>query len=319
MYISVALCTYNGAKFIKKQLDSILNQTLKVNEIIVCDDQSTDSTLAILEVYKNNHPNIFKIFKNESSLKSNKNFEKALSLTSGEYIFFSDQDDLWVPNKVAKIINVFEENKNTEGVFSNANLIDENDCIISETISLWDTVGFFEKKLINPVNYLNFLMINGNFVTGATLCISKKVKALCIPFDTNEINFFHDHWIALLLAERNSLKSINENLTSYRVHSNQQIGVGNIQERVEMHNNTSRNYKLVLGYIKPEKFNEYKLITNYIYDTYIDHKNNPNKNYSLVINHKIKINLFNLYNNAKKDMITAKPIKYYFKKIVGKI
>lgn len=317
MYISVALCTYNGEKFIKKQLDSILNQTLKVNEIVVCDDQSNDSTLAILETYKIKYPSIFKIFINEVNLKSNKNFEKALSLTSGEYIFFSDQDDLWEPNKVAKTIHLFEKNKDIEGVFSNANLIDENDLIISETISLWDTVGFFEKKLIKPINYLNFLMINGNFVTGATLCISKKVKDFCLPFDTNQINFFHDYWVALLLAERKSLTCINENLISYRVHSNQQIGVGNIQERVEIHNNKPTNYKLILGYIEPKKFNDYKLITNFIYDNYIYHKNNPDKYYSLAVNKRKEKNLLKLYNSAKQNMIIAKPITYYIKKIIS--
>lgn len=315
MRISVALCTYNGEKFIKKQLDSILNQTREVNEIIVCDDKSSDSTLSILETYKNIFPHIFKIFVNESNLKSNKNFEKALSLTTGNYIFFCDQDDLWQPNKVAKMIDVFTKNNKIEGVFSNANLIDENDSVISENITLWDTVGFFESKLIKPINYLKILMLEGNFITGATLCISEKVKDFCFPFDTNEKNFFHDYWIASLLAERNSLTCINESLISYRAHSNQQIGVGNIKERFENHNNKSINHKLTLGYFTPKSFNEFKFITNFIYDKYIDHKNNPNQFYSANVNTKKEKNLFNLYNEAKKKMIAAKPIRYFLDKI----
>ncbi|MCI9844937.1 glycosyltransferase family 2 protein [Flavobacterium pectinovorum] len=319
MYISVALCTYNGEKFIKKQLDSILNQTLKVNEIVICDDKSSDSTLAILEKYKADYPNIFKIFINESNLKSNKNFEKALSLTSGDYIFFSDQDDLWRLDKVDKIIRVFEKNKNIEGVFSNANLIDENDLILSKPITLWDTVGFFEQKLTTPVNYLKYLMIEGNFVTGATICISKNVKDFCLPFDTNEKNFFHDYWIALLLAERNSLTCINENLISYRIHINQQIGVGNISERIEKHNNKSKNYNLILGYFNPKTFKEFKFITNFIYEKYIYHKNNPDQFYSLDINKRKEENLFKLYNEAKKNMISNKPIIYFIKNTKNKI
>ena len=319
MYISVALCTYNGEKFIKKQLDSILHQTLKVNEIIVCDDQSSDSTLEILEKYKSDYPNIFKIFINESNLKSNKNFEKALSLTCGDYIFFSDQDDVWQSDKVAKIICVFEKNKNIEGVFSNANLIDENDIIISKPVTLWDTVGFFEQKLITPINYLKLLMIEGNFVTGATLCISKKVKDFCFPFDTNEKNFFHDYWIAILLAERNSLTCINENLISYRIHVNQQIGIGNISERIEKHNNKPGNYKLTLGYHSPKSFKEFKFITNFIYDKYIYYKNNPDPFYSVDINKRKEKNLFRLYNEAKENMISNKPITYFIKNTKTKI
>ena len=75
MKLSVAMCTYNGGRFLKEQIDSILNQTLKVDEIIVCDDISTDDTLTILEEYSNKNPNLFKIYKNEINLKSVKNFE----------------------------------------------------------------------------------------------------------------------------------------------------------------------------------------------------------------------------------------------------
>lgn len=86
--ISVALCTYNGEKFIHQQIDSILNQSLKVDEIVVCDDGSTDETQNILAKYQNKYPSIFKIHINEKNLRSVKNFEKAISLCSGEIIFF---------------------------------------------------------------------------------------------------------------------------------------------------------------------------------------------------------------------------------------
>jgi glycosyltransferase involved in cell wall biosynthesis len=85
--ISVALCTYNGELFIKEQLDSILNQTVKVDEIVICDDCSKDTTASILEVYKNNYPDIVKVFYNAENLKSNKNFEKLFPYVK-ENIFF---------------------------------------------------------------------------------------------------------------------------------------------------------------------------------------------------------------------------------------
>ena len=87
MKISVALCTYNGEQFLKEQLDSILKQTQKVDEIVICDDGSTDATINILENYSANYPNIFHIYRNKVNLRSVKNFEKAITLCTGDLIF----------------------------------------------------------------------------------------------------------------------------------------------------------------------------------------------------------------------------------------
>ena len=86
MKLSVALCTYNGEKYIKEQIDSILNQTLKIDEIVICDDRSTDSTISILEEYAIHNPNIFKIHINEENLRSVKNFEKIESFIAKDTV-----------------------------------------------------------------------------------------------------------------------------------------------------------------------------------------------------------------------------------------
>ena len=91
MKTSVALCTYNGEKYLREQLDSILNQTSAVDEIIVCDDRSTDNTVCILEEYQSKFPNLFFIYINEANLNSTKNFQKALNLCQNEVVFLSDQ------------------------------------------------------------------------------------------------------------------------------------------------------------------------------------------------------------------------------------
>lgn len=319
MNISVALCTYNGEKFLERQLYSILNQTTKVTEIVICDDCSSDATLHILNNYQTNYPNLFKIYSNESNLKSNKNFEKALGLTTGDFIFFSDQDDLWQPNKVEKTIEVFNSNKNIEGVFSNAALIDENDKIVSNSITLWDTVGFFEKELIKPIDYLKFLLLNGNFVTGATLCIKKSVKEFCFPFETNEHNLYHDHWLALLLAEKNALACLNDTLISYRLHQQQQVGTGNIEERYTIQRTKEKELKMILGFYVPTKFNDLKLRTTFIYHKYIHHKNNFDPHYSQLVNKKIEQDLLKILLASKKELISKFPIKYYYRKLKNKI
>jgi glycosyltransferase involved in cell wall biosynthesis len=100
MKVSIALCTYNGEQYICNQLNSILNQSFPVNEIIVCDDASTDATIQILEDYKARFPGVITIYKNSINKGTIRNFENAITLTRGEIIFLSDQDDIWNVNNI---------------------------------------------------------------------------------------------------------------------------------------------------------------------------------------------------------------------------
>jgi glycosyltransferase involved in cell wall biosynthesis len=102
--VSIAMCTYNGAKFMAKQLESIINQTYKNLEIVIVDDRSTDDTVAIVEQFAKNDERI-KFYQNETNLGFNKNFEKAVNLTTGDYISISDQDDIWLPTKIEDLLN----------------------------------------------------------------------------------------------------------------------------------------------------------------------------------------------------------------------
>ena len=222
MKISVALCTYNGAKYIKEQIDSILNQTKKVDEIIVCDDCSSDKTIEILNAYAAKNPGLFKIYINEKNLRSVKNFEKSISLTLGEYIFLADQDDIWVENKVEEMLGYFKMNPTCLALFSDGFLLSEKQLIINKT-NLWSSVFFNPKQFLNPSHLYLFLILKRNAVTGATLCIKKETKQLIFPFPILK-DFHHDYWIAYLLAQTNQLNFINKKLIKYRLHQNQQVG-----------------------------------------------------------------------------------------------
>lgn len=226
MALSVAMCTYNGSRFIKDQLNSIIEQSRPVNEIIICDDCSTDNTIEIINDYINKYPGLIQLYQNKENLRSTKNFENAISHCTGDYIFLADQDDIWDFYKVEKIITKFEANESLEGIFTNGNLIDDDGEIFPNT-NMWDTFYFFEKNLDKPVDLLCLLKHHANMVTGATLCIKKSIRDIILPFpDLTKKKFFHDEWIALILASRNSLDYINENLISYRIHTSQQIGIG---------------------------------------------------------------------------------------------
>ena len=119
MKVSIALCTYNGENFLEEQLSSIGQQTRLPDELIISDDDSTDSTVQIAEKFAAIAPFSVKISINTKRLGSTKNFERAISQCSGDIIFLSDQDDYWNPKKINLIVRVLEESNNLGCIFSN--------------------------------------------------------------------------------------------------------------------------------------------------------------------------------------------------------
>lgn len=238
MFLSVALCTYNGSKFIEEQLNSILNQTVNVNEIIICDDGSTDETLEILEQYQKEFPNYIKVYVNEKSLGTIKNFEKAIALTKGDLIFLSDQDDIWVKHKVETMSDFFEKNKKCKLLFSNGDLVDEHG--VSLHTSLWCKWGFdleLRDSWLNNLNAFQDLVENKNKITGATVCFHQSIKKNVLPIKI-PLEYWHDAWLGLHASAVNGLYFIEESLIRYRIHENQQVGVNsNIKKEVIYNSN----------------------------------------------------------------------------------
>lgn len=269
MGLSVAMCTYNGSKFIKDQLNSIIEQSRKIDEIIICDDCSTDDTVAIINEYIEKYPDLIQLIQNKVNLRSTKNFENAILNCTGDYIFFADQDDIWDFFKVEKIIAKFEGNNLLEGIFTNGKLIDDYNETIPNT-DMWDSFYFFEKNLDKPVDLLCLLKHHANMVTGATLCIKKTIVDLILPFpDLTKKKFYHDEWIALILASRNSLDYINEHLISYRIHSSQQIGVNRkkLDDVIVPHPHLIYTLQITNKYF-PNSFTQCRRISRFYYNCY---------------------------------------------------
>ncbi len=221
MKISVALCTYNGEKYLHQQIDSILEQTIKVDEIVVCDDGSKDQTQEILSEYQKQFPEVFKIYINEKNLRSVKNFEKAISLCTGDFIFLSDQDDDWAQNKVEVYFDYFKQNPNIDVICSNGFIIDENSNKL-EKYTVWDAPQLLAKNN-QEIDYFKIFNTIGNFATGASMAIRRKFADKILPFPIIE-NFHHDEWIAVVSSEQKKFAFLNEKLFSYRTHSDQQVG-----------------------------------------------------------------------------------------------
>lgn len=225
MKLSVALCTYNGEEFLEQQLQSIFSQSRPINEIVICDDCSTDRTVQIIECFKLKFPGIIKLYINEKPLKTIKNFEKAVSLTTGDYIFLCDQDDVWRNNKSEVMVNHILATPHVQLLFSNGELINEDDEPMHST--LWDKWGFdsdAKNQWRNNTKAFNSLLYNRNYVTGATVLMNSNIKRRGLPIEL-PAGYFHDTWFALHAAAQNGLAFIDESFIQYRVHKSQQVGI----------------------------------------------------------------------------------------------
>lgn len=212
--ISIALATYNGSKFLREQLDSILAQSMDHFEVVACDDCSTDETLQILEEYASKDSR-FKVFSNKNNLGFKKNFEHILSLCNGEFIAFCDQDDIWEPNHLEILYNNIGNN---DCIGANSLIIDGNGIPQGKTLLEYWPIHVMPKdaeQLFQHELYSN--VIQGT----ASLIRSSLVKqALPIPDSIK----YHDYWFALIAGLNGKCKYIKDVVLKYRRHSSNASG-----------------------------------------------------------------------------------------------
>lgn len=209
--ISIAMTSYNGEKYIREQLDSILTQTYGNFELIICDDRSKDSTVEIIKDYCIKDSRI-KLYVNEKNLGFKKNFEKAISLCKGEYIALSDQDDIWLPEHLEKLLNLIQGHLIACG---NAELIDENNN--SKGINLNETEGLH--KFEDSDNLLYKLFCTRNPFQGASMLMHRSFFEKALPIPENIP--FHDTWFAFCSCFSDRIRYTFDIITRYRQHTTQ--------------------------------------------------------------------------------------------------
>jgi len=241
----------------EQQLDSILNQTVKVDEIVVCEDNSTDNTREILEKYNKANPGLFKILYNSKNLGSNKNAEKAIQHCTGDIVFLSDHDDEWNSNKVERTLEYFEQNPKMNGVFSNGYLMNAHSEVDTQN-ALWDSMSFpFEHLKNNPILLREYIHTNENCATGAAMAFKRKLAFLDQPFPSIKF-LIHDRWISMNLSNDSSLGYIEDKLIKYRLHPKQETG----GKKVEMQKFIQMNWDLFNNQIQIDNFQDMKYILN---------------------------------------------------------
>jgi glycosyltransferase involved in cell wall biosynthesis len=221
--ISIALCTYNGSKFLAEQLESFMQQTILPDELVVCDDCSSDNTTEILRKFQRKAPFPVRLYNNEINLGYTKNFEKAISLCTGDIIFLSDQDDVWLPEKIELIKNEFEKSSEVGLVFTDAELVDENLNPLGKR--LWDRTFQDEKRKEFRRGKEIKVLAFGSTATGATMAFRSELKKICLPIPCVFKGFIHDGWITLTATLFFRVVPLENPLIKYRQHAGQQIGV----------------------------------------------------------------------------------------------
>lgn len=217
------MCTYNGAAFLRQQLESIAAQTRQPDELVVCDDVSSDATREIVEAFAAAAPFPVRFHANDERLGSTKNFERAIGLCAGDLVALCDQDDIWHPEKLERTEQVFASSRDVGAVFTDAEVVDEN--LRPLGYRLWQRIGFdaTKQKRIRDGQAFDLMSVT-NVVTGTTLAFRSEYRKLFLPIPTDAV-YIHDGWIAVMIAAVARLAAIDESLLRYRQHSAQQQGV----------------------------------------------------------------------------------------------
>jgi glycosyltransferase involved in cell wall biosynthesis len=218
----VLVCTYNGEKYIEKQLESIVNQKLAFNEILIVDDGSTDKTFEILNEFEFSSDLNIRIIQRVNNVGPADNFLLGIKEMKSDWIAFCDQDDIWFDNKLLEMDQYLKSNSNCKMLFTNAHLINENDEQNSET-DLWRALGFDEEQRNKFSKNSLGLLCQFPVVTGMCSMIH---RAEAIEFGLSHKPLLHDEWLSFNFAFKQSLYFIDKPLAFYRIHSNQQVGIG---------------------------------------------------------------------------------------------
>jgi len=218
--VSVAMGTYNGAAFLAEQLESIAAQDRPPDELVVCDDASTDATAAMVRAFAARAPFEVRLEINAENVGSTSNFAKAVGLCRGEIIFLADQDDVWMPHKVRLLSDVLAGEPGIGFVASDARLVDPQRRPLGCT--LWEALPFpaAEQAEFNAGRAFDVLL-RRNVVTGTTMAFRAGHRDLVLPIPAGWV---HDAWIALLISAVARGAVVAEPLVDYRQHAAQQIG-----------------------------------------------------------------------------------------------
>ena len=225
--IDVLLATYNGEKYLREQIDSILNQTYSNIRLVISDDCSKDNTREIIKEYEEKDDRVISYF-HEKNLGYVKNFEFLLTKVENDIYMLSDQDDVWLPTKIEHTYNKMVAT-NADLVFTDLEVVDENLKMMYPSFNDYMKLSRKIKKYKTDYR-LQYLY---NCVTGCTLMSKKKFLDMILPIPTQSKYAIHDTWIATAIANNGKVEYLDEKTILYRQHGNNQVGTEKVSHGFE--------------------------------------------------------------------------------------
>jgi glycosyltransferase involved in cell wall biosynthesis len=216
------MCTYNGERYLRGQLESIAAQTTMPTELVACDDASTDATLSILEAFSRDAPFRVRVTANKANIGAIKNFEQAITQCDGELIALSDQDDVWLPDKLKRLSEAISGTPASAFAFCDAILINENSRPIGGRSLLARRFALASIRRAFAADRALDLLIKRDFIYGTTLMFRADLRRLVLPISET---WSHDTWIVnvLTLLGFHGIPVL-EPLVQYRQHGGQHSG-----------------------------------------------------------------------------------------------
>ncbi len=231
--VSIAVCTYNGERFLRSQMDSLLQQSWTNTEIVICDDGSTDGTLAILDSYTSD-PRV-RLYRNPQNLRLTRNFEKAIGLCTGDYIMLCDQDDVWEKEKIKTMVNAIG---NDVLIYSDSLLIDEEGNDMHTRISRL-------RRMYTGSDTRGFVL--SNCVWGHAVLMHSTLKQYLLPLPPDVP---HDSWIGFVAANIKRIRYIDQPLTRYRQHNDTVTSTLPSATRADATNRNRKEYMARMHWLK---------------------------------------------------------------------
>lgn len=230
--IEILMATYNGEKYIREQIDSIINQTYKNWILLVRDDNSKDNTVSIIEEYEKKDSRIRLLRDKKGNLGFVRNFEELMANSLEDFIMFADQDDYWIENRIEKYIEIIT-NLSSEDM-EKPLLIHSNSFICDKELNIKK-----EKFISNCAEDKEFDIVFFNYIVqGSTALVNRKLINLALPFSSKVT--LHDRYLHLLAEFLGKRIFLNQSLMKYRQHDNNKIGA---------------NYSIVKKILKKKYFN----------------------------------------------------------------
>lgn len=223
--ISVVMTTYNGEKYVQKQLESLVHQSMMFDELIIIDDCSVDDTINIIFEFIKSHKELnIRFMQNEKNCGYKSNFLNAINHSNGDYIFLCDQDDIWEHNKIEVMMDYMIHNPNIYALNTNNSYIDGTGKFVSK-----DMIYCNSNQTNDLVKINTKYIMHSNISPGCTMCFTKCVKTVFL--DSYDAYLPHDYCINIIASLMDGLYYLNAKLIRYRIHDSNTIGLSMLKEQ----------------------------------------------------------------------------------------